>query len=193
MLGEAATAVRVFSASRHRAEVNNRFVHLTITARNLSSAHLERGDIVSARFWAEAGLHDTQTLLEKFEGIPTAEVMRGFDENITAAASALALSGDVELVSSNFDTLRALHRSASASLHELADVMPLYHALMPNIPSGDLDIEALADGRPWSTWLLQRGMSAEALVVVRKRLETFGEADRTAPVAIELHEIAARA
>jgi hypothetical protein len=28
---------------------------------------------------------------------------------------------------------------------------------------------------------------------VRKRLETFGEADRTAPVAIELHEIAARA
>jgi tetratricopeptide (TPR) repeat protein len=188
-LGDTPRARRAFLASYHCALVRQDLSNLPIAARNVSESHLWSGETGPALHWTERGMQHGSQLLERLEGIPTAEVMRAFDENLQLAATALLLAGQVDRAQDQLEQFVSLHRQARSAHRAMARLSPVD----PAVADLDVSFESLAEGRPWGRYLLLRGAPENACLLVESQLEVDRRQAREDGTSIELREIAARA
>jgi hypothetical protein len=182
-LGEIPQAKQTFLASYWSAGTRTS-PQRPIAAQNVAEACLTLGDLRGALEWADSGAQHAGELLDAFEGVPTAEVMRGYRENMGTAVLSQLLSGDINKARETLDGMASLYRQAAAAHQALARTMVYY----PPIPSGELDLTTISGGLLWARYLLSKGALSEARRVAEQRLGDLPDEDSEDVASMRLRE-----
>jgi hypothetical protein len=167
-LGDTTAALRAHRAAYSIALGHSFAVQLPIAARNVSDMYAQSGELMLAERWANEALNHANTLALQSEGMPTAEVMHGFDESYDLLTLVRLYTSGADAAAAMLDDLGNVHAAAKNAMDAFNR-----HSVMPLSDAPTFDPERFLWGRPLTQILLMRGHDADAVRVIELNLDRW--------------------
>ena len=167
-LGETTAALRAHQAAYQIALAHDLVVQLPVAARNVSDIYAQSGELLLAERWANEALRHANGLARQSEGMPSAEVMHGFDESFDLLTLVQLYTSGADVAGATLDALANIHAEAKNAIDSFN-----IHAVVPLPDAPVFDHERFLWGRPLTQILLMRGHNAEAVRVAELNLDRW--------------------
>jgi hypothetical protein len=167
-LGETATALRAHQAAYRIALASDVTVQLPVAARNVSDVYAQSGELVPAERWANEAFRHANEVALQFEGMPTEEVMRGFDESFHLLTLVQLYTSGVDAAGAMLNALANIHAKAKSAIDSYNT-----YALVPLGDAPTFDPERFLWGTLLAQILLMRGDDADAVRVAEHNLDRW--------------------
>lgn len=168
-LGETSAALAAHEAGYRCARQGKLAFQLPVAASNVAYICVQRGELRPAHRWAETADRHATAALKVAEGMPTAEVMHGFDESTGVLTQARLPMFGAESAAVTLDHLAALHAGAAEAI--VSWNRSTFRMLLPEPPA--FDKERFFWGRPLCEILLARGDTQKTIRLAESTLSRW--------------------